>query len=67
MYSEDIYMPNILTRQEKRELDKYLVPNTQNVQSKSYELCICGENGRLFASDDGCVTSVRKELNETCP
>lgn len=65
MYSEDIYMPNILTSRDKREYDRNIAPTAKKVQNKSYELCICGENGKLFASDDGCLTSVRKHLNGT--
>ena len=58
-------MPNILTNGNKREYDRKITPNTQNLQKQSYELCICGENGKLFASADGCLSSVRKKLNGT--
>ena len=61
-------MPKILGNRNKSTRERNVVGIRPN---KSYELCVCGNNRKMFASNDGCMTAVGsnqngKELNELC-
>lgn len=66
--SNHIYIPNILGEQNKRAPGRI---TQQNRSYQSYEICVCGNNKKVFASSDGCLTPVRmdqdgKSIEEVC-
>ena len=58
--SNDIYIPNVFGEQNKRSLGRI---TQQNRSYQSYEICVCGNNKKVFASSDGCLTPVRMDQN----
>ena len=65
--SNNIFVPNVLGEKERSKTRK----TTQNNKIyRSYEICVCGNNKKVFASDDGCLTPVRidqtKSIEEVC-
>ena len=55
-------MPNVLGTKSRTSKNVRGITNTRN---KSYEICICGNNKKVFTSNDGCLTSSGAERNET--
>ena len=55
-------MPNVLGKILRPR--KY-VRGAASVRNKSYEICVCGNNKKVFTSNDGCMTSSGAERNET--
>ena len=55
-------MPNVLGTISRTR--KYARGIT-NMTNKSYEICVCGNNKKVFTSNDGCLTSSGAERNET--
>ena len=67
-------MPGVLKHRQKRETiaegsgqGKQSKSQQNNLQHKysSYELCVCEENGKLFASSDGCRTKAVDDKNSS--
>ena len=66
--SNDIYVPNVLGGPRRSNVGR---PTQQNRNFRAYEICVCGNNKKVFASNDGCLTPVRtdqssKSIEEVC-
>ena len=65
--SNNIFVPNVLGEKNRSKTGR----TTQNNRNyRSYEICVCGNNKKVFASDDGCLTPVlidqTKSIEEIC-
>ena len=66
--SNEIYVPNVLGGSRRSKVGR---PTQQNRNFRAYEICVCGNNKKVFASNDGCLTPVRmdqssKSIEEVC-
>jgi len=66
--SNEIYVPNVLGGSRRSKVGR---PTLQSRNFRAYEICVCGNNKKVFASNDGCLTPVRmdqssKSIEEVC-
>lgn len=62
LYSPQIFLRSILQDEDNKQVDSNTSSSTQTASKMAYELCVCGETGKLFASSDNCLNA----NNEGC-
>ena len=62
LYSPQIFLRGIFQDQDKKQAGSNTSSSTQTASKTAYELCVCEESGKLFASLDNCLS----ENNEGC-